>query len=206
MARRVAPSRPVTPPAPASSPAQSSASSSSASTSSPPPASSSWRNTGPPLTAADDTRTLLTLLEQRVDGSKLQKARTMLKGDRFQLFSDVGDDEFVGVVKSQTDHELFYACRLSKDGDYCCCTQNLNACGGLRGSLCKHLLVMIVGLTRTGALDARRAGAWAIASTTKKPTLDKEKLGAVFLRYKGAEAGEVDWRPTETLPEDFYAF
>jgi hypothetical protein len=26
-----------------------------------------------------------------------------------------------------------------------------------------------------------------------------------FLQYKGAEAGEVDWRPTETIPEDFYA-
>ena len=26
-----------------------------------------------------------------------------------------------------------------------------------------------------------------------------------LLRFKGAEAGEVDWRPTETIPEDFYA-
>jgi hypothetical protein len=26
-----------------------------------------------------------------------------------------------------------------------------------------------------------------------------------LLRYKGAEAGEIDRRPTETIPEDFYA-
>jgi hypothetical protein len=29
-------------------------------------------------------------------------------------------------------------------------------------------------------------------------------MSATFLRYKGAEAGEVDWRPTETIPEDYY--
>jgi hypothetical protein len=28
---------------------------------------------------------------------------------------------------------------------------------------------------------------------------------ATFLKFKGAEAGEVDWRPTETIPEDFYS-
>jgi hypothetical protein len=31
-------------------------------------------------------------------------------------------------------------------------------------------------------------------------------MSATFIRYKGAEAGEVDWRPTETIPEDYYAF
>jgi hypothetical protein len=38
-----------------------------------------------------------------------------------------------------------------------------------------------------------------------KPAIDEEANSAIFLRYKGAEAGEVDWRPTETIPEDFYA-
>ena len=28
--------------------------------------------------------------------------------------------------------------------------------------------------------------------------------GPVFI--KGAEAGEIDWRPLETVPEDYYAF
>ena len=37
------------------------------------------------------------------------------------------------------------------------------------------------------------------------PTLDAEAMTATFLKYKGAEAGDVDWRPTETIPEDFYA-
>ena len=30
-------------------------------------------------------------------------------------------------------------------------------------------------------------------------------MSAIFLRYKGAEAGEIDWRPTETIPEDYYS-
>ena len=47
--------------------------------------------------------------------------------------------------------------------------------------------------------------AWVDASRSQKPTLDKDAMGETFLRYKGAEAGEVDWRPTETIPEDFYA-
>jgi hypothetical protein len=38
-----------------------------------------------------------------------------------------------------------------------------------------------------------------------RPAIDEEIMSATFLRYKGAEAGEVDWRPTETIPEDFYA-
>jgi hypothetical protein len=34
---------------------------------------------------------------------------------------------------------------------------------------------------------------------------DSDKLSATFIKYKGAQAGELDWRPTETIPEDFYA-
>jgi hypothetical protein len=34
---------------------------------------------------------------------------------------------------------------------------------------------------------------------------DKDVVTATFLKYKGVEAGEIDWRPTETIPEDFYA-
>ncbi|MCI0704901.1 MAG: hypothetical protein L0241_27900 [Planctomycetia bacterium] len=34
---------------------------------------------------------------------------------------------------------------------------------------------------------------------------DKEVVTATFLKYKSVEAGEIDWRPTETVPEDFYA-
>jgi uncharacterized protein YjbI with pentapeptide repeats len=144
-------------------------------------------------------------LEELTDAGKLDKALKMLKADRFRLYAQVEDDHFVGVVKSQGDPDLVYSCRLNSDGTYACCTQNLNICGGLRGSLCKHLLVLIVGLSKGGDLDPNAIDTWIRLSKTNKPALDKDQMSETFLRYKGAEAGEVDWRPTETIPEDYYA-
>src|SRR5262245_4010536 len=92
-------------------------------------------------------------LSSQVDASRLSKALAMLKAERFELFSQVESDSVVGVVKSQTNRDLVYSCRLAADGSFACCTQNLNACGGLRGALCKHLLVLVVGLTKAGKLE-----------------------------------------------------
>jgi hypothetical protein len=149
--------------------------------------------------------TFMKRLEEITDAGRLEKALSMLKADRFKLFAEVADDHVVGVVKSQTDPTLVYSCRLAADGAFACCTQNLNVCGGLRGALCKHLLVLLIGLTQGGELDAATIDQWIAASQKKKPVLDKDVMSATFLRYKGAEAGEIDWRPTETIPEDYYA-
>ena len=149
---------------------------------------------------------LFTELNKIVDDGRMDKVRLMLRADRFQLFSEVNDERVTGVVKSQTDYSLFYACKIDKTGRYMCCTQNLNVCGGLRGKPCKHLLVLMVGLAQGNQLDPSTALAWARATRGKKAALDKDAMSATFIRYKGAEAGEVDWRPTETIPEDYYAF
>jgi hypothetical protein len=144
-------------------------------------------------------------LTSSTDAARMSKVTKMLRAERFQLFSAITDDHVTGVVKSQTDAGLVYACRLGTSGDFFCCTQNLNHCGGLRGALCKHILVLAIGLAQSGELDPALAHAWASASRKKKPVLDKDAATATFVRYKGAEAGEVDWRPTETIPEDYYA-
>lgn len=145
-------------------------------------------------------------LRGEVSSASLDKALKMLQAERFQLFSEAKADGFVGVVKSQSSADLVYACRLAADGTFACCTQNLNRCGGLNaGSLCKHLLVLVVGLTKSAAVDPVSVDAWVKASCKKGYQLDKEQMTATFLRYKGAEAGELDWRPTETIPEDYYA-
>lgn len=144
-------------------------------------------------------------LALHTDEARLSKALRMLKADRFQLFADITADAVAGVVKSQTDPDLVYSCRLTSDGDFSCCTQNLNVCGGLRGAPCKHLLVLLAGLVKAGQLDPATADAWVQTSRGRKPALDKEAMSETFLRYKGAEAGEIDWRPTETFPEDYYA-
>jgi hypothetical protein len=152
-----------------------------------------------------DFAEFLTRLEQATDMAKFAKAMAMLRAERFRLFARVEPDGVIGVVKSQSDPDLVYSCRLGADGKYACCTQNLNFCGGLRGSPCKHLLVLVVGLTRAGELDPAAAHDWTQASRGRKPELDRDAMAATLLKYKGAEAGEVDWRPTETIPEDFYA-
>jgi hypothetical protein len=145
-----------------------------------------------------------------VDRSKLDKALTMLRAERFQLFAEVHPDHVLGVVRSQSSATRVYSCRLAEDGKYACCTQNLITCVVSHVSPCKHLLVLVLGLVNAGRLEPETALGWLDAACRRgvEPganTPDKDLMTATFLRYKGVQAGEVDWRPTETIPEDFYA-
>jgi uncharacterized protein YjbI with pentapeptide repeats len=144
-------------------------------------------------------------LQAMLDPGRLDNARRMLKAERFKLFSEVNDQALVGIVKSQSSKERVYSCRLASDGAFGCCTQNLKACGGLSGAPCKHLLVLVIGLAKAGQIDPATVEAWILESKKKKPAFDRDAMADLFLRYTGAEAGEVDWRPTETIPEDYYA-
>jgi hypothetical protein len=152
-----------------------------------------------------DLPKLIEQLDEATGDGRMDKVMKMLKADRFQLFSEVEGEHVTGVVKSQTDPSLFYACKLDSGGAFMCCTQNLNVCGGLRGKPCKHILVLVVGLAQAGKADAAVMSKWTKATAGKKPALDKDAMSATFVKYKGAEAGEIDWRPTETIPEDYYA-
>lgn len=160
-----------------------------------------------PQQPVTDVASLIAAIPVRLkDGQRLAKALSMLKKDGFQLFHQVSDDAITGVVRSQSGDDLVYACRLGANGDVSCCTQNLNVCGGLRGEACKHLLVLLIGLAQAGQVDAATVDRWLAAGLVRKPVLDRELMSEVFLRYGGATAGEVDWRPTATLPEDFYSY
>ncbi len=152
-----------------------------------------------------DFTTFVKHLRAIFDPGRLANATAMLRAERFKLFSEAKDNALVGIVKSQSSKDRVYSCRLAADGAFGCCTQNLKPCGGLHGALCKHLLVLVIGLTKAGLIDPAKVEAWILESKTKKPAFDKDAMADLFLRYKGAEAGEVDWRPTETIPEDFYA-
>ena len=144
--------------------------------------------------------------DRLTDSSRLDKAVKMLKAERFQLFSEAEKDSVVGVVRSQSSTELVYSCRLDAKGNFGCCTQNLNRCGGLHGRRpSKHLLVLLIGLTRSGDLEPAVANQWLEAARYKSPAVDKDVMSATFLKYKGAEAGELGGLPTETIPEDYYA-
>lgn len=144
------------------------------------------------------------------DRAKLDKGLAMLRAERFQLFADVQPEFACGVVRAQSDPDRLYSCRLASDGRFFCCTQNLIMCVGSRRSVCKHLLVLVVGLVRTGQLPAATVLDWLNRSRRMSLTADggkpnRDQATDTFLKYKGYEAGEIDWRPTETIPEDFYA-
>jgi hypothetical protein len=176
----------------------------------------SWRftGTGPRPTAVTvpappkqnlDFAAFFSRLYGVADGGRIKNAVSMLKAEKFSLFAETGDDKVIGVVRSQSSKERVYACRLTSAGQFECGTQNLRICGGLQGKVCKHLLVLIIGLTKAGSLDSGSAYQWLQMAQKQSPTFDKEVMTATFLRYKGVETGQVDWRPTETVPEDYYA-
>ena len=143
------------------------------------------------------------------DITALKKALTMLRADRFRLFADVGPDQVVGIVGSQSSPNRLYSCRLTSGGGFTCCTQNLIACVVGHRSPCKHLLVLILGLVHAGRLDPETAIDW-LSMAQGRPTASiadarvRDAMAETFLRHKGVQVGEVDWRPTETIPEDFY--
>jgi hypothetical protein len=156
-------------------------------------------------TAGLDFAGFLGQLYGHVDHKKLGRALDMLRTDRFSLYARLDDAHLVGVVRSQSGSGSVYASWLTSAGHYGCATPDLDDCMGLQGSVCKHLLVLVVGLARTGQLAMPQALQWIHAAGAKNPRKNVELCAETFLQYKGAEAGELDWRPTETIPEDFYA-
>jgi hypothetical protein len=156
--------------------------------------------------ASTDFASFITQLYGTVDQGKLGRALAMLKAESFKLYTHLNDERLVGVVRSQTGSGTVYSSWLTPDGRYGCSTPELTDCMGLQGTPCKHLLVLLVGLARVGEMNPATAYAWIRATSGKRPRSDTELAAETFLQYKGAQAGEIDWRPTETIPEDFYAF
>lgn len=157
---------------------------------------------------AQDIHGLMTRLHATIDPKRMKRTLDMLKGGKNQLFAEVEPTLVRGVVRSQTEEDLVYSCVLTDDGTYACCTPDVSECMGLRGEPCKHLLVLLIGLARAGELDPATADKWVVAAAGKPHRWNKttkNHVSETLLRYKGVQAGEVDWRPTETIPEDYYA-
>jgi len=153
-----------------------------------------------------DFERLIKRLKDAFYGDRVRNALTMLQATRFQLFVDVKPDSLSGIIKSQADPWLIYSCRLTETGAFSCCTQTLAKCDGMRGLVCKHILVLLLGVTNAGAIEPATACEWVLTSRKRRPKLDQQMSADSFLRYMRGQAGELDWRPTETMPEDYYAY
>ncbi len=158
---------------------------------------------------ATDINGLMARLNASIDPKRMKRTLDMLKSGKNQLFAEVEPAFVRGIVRSQKADDLVYSCVLMDNGSYACCTPDLNICLGLRGEPCKHLLVLLIGLVRADKLDPATIDPWllqAIGKNHRWNKTTKNHVSETLLRYKGVEAGEIDWRPTETIPEDFYAF
>jgi hypothetical protein len=150
---------------------------------------------------------LLTKLHATIDPKRMKRTFDMLKKERNQLFAEVEETLVRGVVRSQRDPDGYYSCVCMSDGTYSCQSADLEMCMGLSSEPCKHLLVLIIGLVQAKQLDAGIAEKWLDAANKENPKNNKKTKNAIaetLLKFKGAVAGEIDWRPTETVPEDFY--
>ncbi|MCU0755756.1 MAG: hypothetical protein MUE46_11645 [Xanthomonadales bacterium] len=165
-----------------------------------------------PVQAASPLAELAAALPSVTDAGRIKRALDMLRRERMQLFTEVSDDHVAGIVRSQTGYSDYYSTRLHADGRYSCCDPSLAWCMGMGGGVCKHLLALLLGLVQSQQLPAATARAWLAAAQQPKSrksaggTPIKDLLAETILRYKAASAGELDWRPLETVPEDFYAF
>jgi hypothetical protein len=158
---------------------------------------------------ATDVNGLIARMNSLIDPKRMARTLEMLKKGKNQLFAEVEPDHVRGIVRSQRDLDLVYSCVLTADGNYACCMPDLALCMGLRGEPCKHILVLVIGLARAGRLDPAAIDPWLVAAKGKNHRWNKtlrNHVSDTLLRYQGVQAGEVDWRPTETIPEDFYAF
>lgn len=149
---------------------------------------------------------LVLRMQSLTDSGRMKRALKMLKAESFQLFLDVTDEHLVGIVRSQTGASKFYSTRVHASGDYWCCGHDLADCMGMQGRICKHLVVLALGAVQTGEIDAATIEGWLAQAVSKSPKREEQAASDTILRYRSAEAGELDWRPAETTPEDFYAF
>lgn len=165
-----------------------------------------------PVAAASPLAELVVALPSVTDAGRIKRALEMLRRERMQLYASVDAQHVAGIVRSQSSSHDYYSTRIGADGRFSCCDSGLAWCMGMGGGVCKHLLVLLLGLVQSGQLQPATARSWLAAAQQPKSRKAtggesmRDLLADTILRYKSATAGELDWRPTETVPEDYYAF
>lgn len=138
---------------------------------------------------------------------RIDKAIRMFKKEVNLLYIEKDKGSLKAVIKSQTHPDtLDYAINLTDNGEFFCGTQNLYPCGGLRGKICKHIILALFAAIKSNQGTIDELINWVDKTKTRKPFFDKPQATRIFLRYQNALDGKIEWRPVEMLPEDFIAF
>lgn len=138
---------------------------------------------------------------------RIDKAIRMFRREKNLLYIDKNNNSLKAVIKSQTKpNQLEYAISLKSNGEFFCGTQNLYPCGGLRGKICKHIILALIAAIKSGAGTINELINWVDNTITHRPKFLKSDATEIFMKYQYALEGKIEWRPVEILPEDFMAF
>lgn len=137
---------------------------------------------------------------------RIFKAIKMYKKESSLLYIDKTNESLKAVIKSQTNPDtLEYAVYLHSSGSFFCGTQNLHPCGGLRGKICKHIILALIAAIKSEQGTINELINWVDKTRNMRPNFIKSNATAIFLKYQNAIQGIIEWRPVEILPEDFIA-
>lgn len=161
---------------------------------------------------SDFRRDLMNSIQHSNLAPKVYKAINMLRREKNLLYIEKAEGNLKAVVKSQTNpKKLEYACSIKADGSFFCGTQNLYPCGGLRGTICKHIILTLIATVKEGYMKNDELIDWVKKTINNRPKLNKSEATSIFLHYKDVINGNLDavkqieWRPVEILPEDLMA-
>ncbi|MEX2715377.1 MAG: hypothetical protein Q6370_003640 [Candidatus Sigynarchaeota archaeon] len=155
-------------------------------------------------------KSIFDLVDKKGDGGKtfrkIQRALTMLAGQRNLLMIKIEKDKIVSVVKSQTTDGIEYATCISETGDYFCCPQDLEFCLGMKGYLCKHIILSLAAACKTDDKLKDALKKWVQNAQGKHPIIKEDIATSLFVESKLPKDARIGWREIEILPEDMMAF
>jgi hypothetical protein len=150
------------------------------------------------------------LIDQKSDGGKtfrkIERALVMLGNQRNLLMIKSQKDSLMAVVKSQTTDGIEYATYISETGRYFCCPQDLEYCLGMKGSLCKHIILSLAAACKDGTVPKDTLKKWIQNTQGKHPIIDENMAAGLFVESKMPKDARIGWREIEILPEDMMAF
>ena len=118
---------------------------------------------------------------------RIDKAIRMYKKEVNLLYIEKDNEGLKAVVKSQTHPEkLEYAVNLTAKGNFFCGTQNLYPCGGLRGKICKHIILALFAAIKSNQASGEELISWVEKTNNRKPYFDKPQATRIFLKYQNA--------------------
>jgi hypothetical protein len=129
----------------------------------------------------------------------------MLRKEKHLMFIERTPEGIAGIVKSQTNKNLEYSVILNSDGNHICGTQNLRRCGGLRGGICKHCIMLTMAAVKSNMVTAEEGITWLSNSVGKYSTYNKPRAEDIFARFQNPTT-ELEFRSVEITAEDFMAF